>query len=119
MALANDRNGRRRAPEMGETTMGTTGTKEVRTTYVMCRTLGHAWEPFTPRGKRPAYFGYRLSLRCVRCGTERHDTIDMLGNVGSRSYEYEEDYKDAEKVAKEDYRLALLKTRKVKYVEEE
>lgn len=34
----------------------------------------HAYEVFNPIDMEPPYLGWRLSLRCVRCGTERHDT---------------------------------------------
>jgi hypothetical protein len=37
-------------------------------------------------------FGWRLSLRCVRCSTERHDIIDHTGAVGQRRYIYVEGY---------------------------
>jgi hypothetical protein len=60
--------------------------------YVQCRTWGHAWEDFIPDGKREPGWGHRFSLRCVRCATERHDTIDSLGRLSVRTYEYPEDY---------------------------
>lgn len=57
-----------------------------------CRSFGHAWDDFTPIDKRPPPFGWRLSLRCVRCTTERHDIIDRLGRVASREYVYPDGY---------------------------
>ena len=64
---------------------------ELKDEYVICRTLGHAWEE-NPHGEvSDDYFnasqGY-LSLRCTRCTAER---IDYIGNdmaVWSRRYKY-------------------------------
>lgn len=63
--------------------------------YLKCRTWGHSWDDFTPTEMRRPSFGWRYSLRCVRCGTERHDLIGRLGDVLSRQYIYPEAYKDA------------------------
>lgn len=60
--------------------------------YQLCRTLGHGWEPFIPFGKRASGWGQRLSIRCWRCLTERHDTIDMRGALSSRHYDYADEY---------------------------
>jgi hypothetical protein len=57
-----------------------------------CRTYGHAWDEFYPDNLGVPMFGWRLSLRCVRCTAERHDTIDHIGQVGARRYIYPEDY---------------------------
>lgn len=54
--------------------------------YRHCRTFGHQLEVFTPHGKRPALFGFRVSLRCTHCTMERHDLIDALGEVAARQY---------------------------------
>jgi hypothetical protein len=81
--------------------------------YVECKTFGHAWDEFNPINMRRPHFGWRLSLRCVRCGAERHDIIDSNGNVGSRSYEHPIDYKLATKGAKRpDLRMELQRRRR-------
>ena|SRR5215467_4313861 len=80
--------------------------------YEKCRTWGHAWEDFIPAGtKRPPGWGSRFSLRCVRCATERHDTIDSLGALSSRHYDYPDDYSMSrdETPTREQLRLDLLK----------
>lgn len=59
--------------------------------FLRCRTWGHAWEEFTPRGTRPAW-GELFTLRCTRCATERFDVINNLGALGSRRYVYPEGY---------------------------
>jgi hypothetical protein len=59
--------------------------------YLRCRTLGHAWDDFIPHGVRPRW-GELQTWRCVRCGTERHDTINALGALGQRRYVYPEGY---------------------------
>lgn len=76
---------------------------------VRCRTYGHAWDEFYPDDLGPPMFGWRLSLRCVRCATERHDTIDHIGQVGSRRYIYPDGYQTTrdEALTKEEYRQTL------------
>jgi hypothetical protein len=59
---------------------------------VRCRTYGHAWDEFNPTGMDASDYGWRLSLRCVRCTTERHDVIDTIGNLATRQYIYPEGY---------------------------
>jgi len=79
--------------------------------YEKCRIWGHAWEDFIPSGKRPSDWGARFSLRCERCHTERHDVIDVLGNLSTRHYDYPEDYRMSadETPSREALRLDLLK----------
>jgi hypothetical protein len=57
-----------------------------------CRTYGHAWDEFYPNNLGLPIYGFRLSLRCARCTTERHDIIDHTGHVGQRRYIYAADY---------------------------
>lgn len=82
----------------------------LRLEYERCRVFGHAWEDFIPSGKRPAGWGSRFSLRCVRCTTERHDVIDALGDLAERQYVYPDDYKLArdETPTRQSLRLDLL-----------
>lgn len=62
--------------------------------YVRCRSWGHQWDDFQPLRRRAAW-GTLLSLRCERCSTQRHDTIDSRGEVSSRQYVYPEGYEVA------------------------
>jgi hypothetical protein len=57
-----------------------------------CRIYGHAWDEFYPDDLGVPLYGWRLSLRCTRCTTERHDVIDHIGQVGQRRYIYAPDY---------------------------
>lgn len=77
--------------------------------YVHCRTYGHGWEWFTPLGKQPAW-GTWLALRCVRCGTERFDTVGVYGQLESRRYVYPEGYQMAqdERPDRDSFRAELL-----------
>jgi hypothetical protein len=61
-------------------------------TYVRCRSYGHAWDEFAPIDLAPPLYGWRLSLRCTRCGTERHDNVDFKGQVMGRRYLYVDGY---------------------------
>jgi hypothetical protein len=77
---------------------------------VRCRTYGHAWDEFTEGSLGPPMLDWRLSLRCIRCSTQRHDEINLLGEVGSRRYLYPEGYRSAvgePRMTREDYRQAL------------
>lgn len=63
--------------------------------YLMCRTLGHAWGPITAE-RVGRLGGDPLWLRCERCGTERHDAISIVtGDLLTRQYVYEESYRHA------------------------
>ena len=85
---------------------------ELNQAQLMCRTVGHAWDTFTPLRKAPA-FGELLAFRCVRCTTERHDTVSWVdGSLVQREYRYPDNYKLAERYFRNDYRLALMKTLK-------
>lgn len=76
---------------------------------LMCRTLGHAWDTFNPNSMRPPEFGDRLSLRCTRCTTERHDICSWAdGSLVARSYIYPDNYRLASRYFRNDYRLALI-----------
>jgi hypothetical protein len=61
-------------------------------------------------------FGWRLSLRCVRCTTERHDVIDHIGGVGQRRYIYAEDYRMTrdELPSREELRMSLFRNVRAK-----
>jgi hypothetical protein len=60
--------------------------------FVRCRTYNHSWDEFFPIDLESPAYGWRLSLRCTRCGTERHDNIDFKGGVMGRRYIYAEGY---------------------------
>lgn len=62
------------------------------TPYLKCRTFGHIWDEFIPVGKRKPEFGFRFSLLCITCGSERHDLLDTNGAVAARQYVYPDGY---------------------------
>jgi len=63
--------------------------------YARCRTLGHSWDPI-PVTKPPTY-GVAIDLRCEHCHTVRRDTISRItGDLMTRRYDYEDDYRDVE-----------------------
>lgn len=57
-----------------------------------CRIWGHAWTHYIPAGRRTPSWGREFFLRCGRCGANRIDRIDTLGNLSSRRYEYPDGY---------------------------
>lgn len=65
---------------------------KVRDEFIKCRSWGHEWDTFMPLRRRAAW-GVLLSLRCSRCATERHDTIDRNGEISAREYKYPDGYK--------------------------
>jgi hypothetical protein len=75
-----------------------------------CRVYGHAWDEFYPDNLGTPFYGWRLSLRCGRCTTERHDLIDSIGRVSSRRYIYPEEYaiEAEEKPTRDQLRLAMF-----------
>jgi len=60
--------------------------------FLRCRTYNHSWDEFFPIDLHPPTYGWRLSLRCIRCGSERFDNLDFKGRVMSRRYRYAEGY---------------------------
>ena len=85
--------------------------------YVMCRTLGHAWDDFIPM-RKPAKFGDRLSLRCIRCETERHDVVSWVdGSLLQREYQHPEGYAMAAKHTRAEFRATLMARRRAKMKE--
>jgi len=53
----------------------------------------------------------RFTLLCTRCGMQRHDTIDSLGELSSRHYDQPDGYKLAadETPTRPQLRLDLIK----------
>jgi hypothetical protein len=68
----------------------------LRSEYRLCRMFrAHALEGFTPDARRykAPDWGTTFHFRCIRCGTERHDTIDSLGELSTRRYVYPDEYR--------------------------
>jgi hypothetical protein len=91
---------------------------EVEEAFILCRALGHQWDQFQPLRRRAAW-GTLLSLRCDRCGCERHDTIDSLGEISAREYKHPDGYKVAgevrgDRVTRAELRLEMLKRSRAK-----
>ena len=51
---------------------------------LVCDTIRCAWDVVDSVWK--PMFGTPVTLRCMRCASERHDTINSLGQVASRRY---------------------------------
>jgi hypothetical protein len=85
--------------------------RPLREQFVECRTIGHAWESFIPFDMRAPQIGYRLSVRCTRCPTERHDLVNRItGAVVQRQYVYPDGYALAEKLTRAQWRRRFVKT---------
>lgn len=89
-------------------------TSETSSSYVACRTLGHAWDSIpVPRSEAPSGGGLvGLWLRCTRCTTERHDVVQLLsGLVDGRRYVYPDGYQRSreDSLARDDWRKQYLR----------
>lgn len=62
------------------------------TDLLKCRTFGHSWDEFVPGGMRTPQFGFRFSLICTSCRSERHDLINQAGTLLQREYRYAAGY---------------------------
>ena len=63
------------------------------TEHYKCRAYGHAWDWYSPVGpQRNTYNNNMVYLRCLRCGTARHDAYDLSGGLANRRYHYAEGY---------------------------
>lgn len=67
--------------------------RELQAMYVMCRTVRHAWYPYTDNTLPTPIQGQRISLVCDRCGMTRHDIRTGSGYLLGRHYEPPKDYK--------------------------
>lgn len=77
--------------------------------YDRCRALGHAW--YEVDADRPPPFGFYFWTKCESCDTMRKDIRTRWGDLLSRSYEYEEDYKDTEQHTRGDWYARLMAPR--------
>lgn len=80
-------------------TLDTSALRKARSDFVECRALrGHAWEQYTPTAGEigPPMFGVRLSVICIRCGTERHTLYSPHTGeqLSAHYYRYPEGYRD-------------------------
>lgn len=57
---------------------------------IICRTMGHAWKPFTAERVKG---GYNVTLQCQHgCGTWKFFQLSMRGEYGSPKYSYGDGY---------------------------
>jgi hypothetical protein len=83
------------------------------TEYLHCRTFGHNWEEFVPVSMRRPQFGFRFSLLCTTCGTERHELIaSRSGQLLQRAYEYPDGYSLDFRPQRDECRVVLKRRRK-------
>lgn len=79
--------------------------------FTMCRTIGHAWDNFYPNLEPPS-MGWRFSLRCARCTSERHDIVGPRdGAVWARQYAWPDGYRlqrGVERPTRPDLRRAVF-----------
>lgn len=59
--------------------------------HLQCRELGHNWRPWVARYDEE-HNSYERALRCVRCRTERWETIGLSGSKLGAHYKYPENY---------------------------
>ena len=62
----------------------------------ICRDLQHAWAPSMGgklHNEKKRHIGYWRRLRCSRCGTERTEAMNKVGDVAKRSYSYPDGYR--------------------------
>jgi len=67
--------------------------QDLQASYVMCRTVRHAWFPYTDQTLPRPISGHRISLVCDRCGMTRHDVRTRNGFLLHRHYDPPKGYK--------------------------
>ena len=80
-----------------------TDVHELLDAYVLCRTLGHSWDDNPTATVDSELFRMStgcLTLRCVRCTTERFDYLANDLTVFQRYYRYPDKYRTVPGVAK-------------------
>lgn len=81
---------------------------------VRCRTLGHRWDDYSPSGMLRPLFGYRVSLRCSSCRTQRHELVNSRGQVLAREYRYADAYTiegGEDRPSRDEWRVELVRRR--------
>lgn len=69
------------------------GERPSREEYTLCKTISHSWDRVDNPELPAPEMGWRLSLRCIRCQSQRHDLISpATGVVMSRRYVYPDGY---------------------------
>lgn len=86
---------------------------EVKTEYLLCQVFNHRWDRYNKLGRRTNW-GSLFSRRCDTCTAERHDVIDLQGNLSTREYVYPEDYVRLGTI--EDRRKELIRREKRKQI---
>jgi hypothetical protein len=75
-----------------------------------CRTFGHQMDD-VPGDWTPS-FGVPVTMRCMRCGTERRDSVNRsTGAVESRRYVYPPGYllgRDDDRPTRDEFRLWFI-----------
>lgn len=57
--------------------------------FLSCRDYGHSWRPLVARR---AETSYERVQRCVRCRTERTQTLSLMGRPLGAHYDYADGY---------------------------
>lgn len=74
-----------------------------------CKAMAfHAFEPFTPVDQWNKTWRDGVSLRCIYCGTERYDILNLFGKVMTRRYKHPEGYERSEDIST--YRVQFYET---------
>lgn len=61
--------------------------------FDLCKGINHPWDRVDAPELGPPVMGWRLSLRCLRCRSERHDLISPVsGEIMQRRYIYTPGY---------------------------
>lgn len=78
---------------MVRTTLVQGGELPTQTDFDLCKGINHPWDRVDVPNLGPPQMGWRLSLRCLRCHSERHDLISpVTGEVMARRYIYTSGY---------------------------
>jgi len=70
--------------------------------------LRHDWDLVEVGKRRRDMIGTPVAFRCMRCGTEKIETYDQLGDLMNRKYHYPPGYKEEGRVSVTVYRLRLM-----------
>jgi len=66
---------------------------ELSEAFLFCREMSHTWQPHT--ASRYPDGGFRRTLLCPRCTTQRVQSLDRFGMIVSSHYDYPDGYLSA------------------------
>jgi hypothetical protein len=98
---------------MSKTETASLSVRGLNTDFVKCRGFGHAWDEWFPHDVHPT-MGFLSACRCMRCGTQRLNTLNVHGGILNRRYIWPDEYKAVTHMSRGEAQVWLHQTRPIR-----